>query len=193
MQLGESMISSSSVQFGFRSATAADADGVVALVESAYRGDTSRVGWTTEADLLGGQRTDREEVDSLLARADVSLILASAREPRAQAPDQLVGCVCVRFEADARAIIGMFAVRPELQGAGLGSALLGEAERVARERGVRSAEMTVLEQRPELLAWYGRRGYLPTGETEPFPYDNPRFGLPRRKDLRFSVLEKLLR
>jgi ribosomal protein S18 acetylase RimI-like enzyme len=187
------MISSSSVQLGFRSATPADADGVVALVESAYRGDASRVGWTTEADLLDGQRTDRGEVDSLLARADVALILASARERGAQAPEQLVGCVCLRFEAEGRVSIGMFAIRPELQGAGLGSALLGEAERVARERGARRAQMTVLEQRPELLAWYGRRGYLPTGETEPFPYDNPRFGLPRTKDLRFSVLEKRLR
>jgi hypothetical protein len=52
--------------------------------------------------------------------------------------------------------------------------------------------MTVLEQRPELLAWYGRRGYLPTGETEPFPYGNPRFGLPRTQDLRFLVLAKRL-
>jgi len=187
------MISSSSVQLGFRSATSADADDVVALVESAYRGDASRVGWTTEADLLDGQRTDRDEVDSLLARSDVALILACARERRAPAPDQLVGCVCVRFEGPAQVTIGMFAIRPELQGAGLGRALLAEAERVAREGGARSAEMTVLEQRPELLAWYGRRGYVPTGETEPFPYDNPRFGLPRTKDLRFLVLQKRLR
>ena len=186
------MISSSSVQLGFRSATPCDADRVVALVESAYRGDASRVGWTTEADLLGGQRTDREEVDSLLARPDVALIVAFARDRTGPASAELVGCVCVRFEAEAQVTIGMFAIRPELQGAGLGSALLGEAERVARERGARTAEMTVLEQRPELLAWYGRRGYLPTGETEPFPYGNPRFGLPRTQDLRFLVLAKRL-
>jgi ribosomal protein S18 acetylase RimI-like enzyme len=182
------MVSLSSVQLGFRSATPRDADAVVALVESAYRGDTSRAGWTTEADLLDGQRTDRDEVDALLGRPDVALILAC----RGDARGEILGCVCVRFEAPDHVTIGMFAIRPSLQGAGLGSALLTEAERVARERGARSAEMTVLEQRPELLAWYGRRGYGPTGETEPFPYDNPRFGLPRTQDLRFAVLAKVL-
>jgi ribosomal protein S18 acetylase RimI-like enzyme len=180
------MISDSSVQVAFRSARAEDATAVVALVEGAYRGEPSRRGWTTEADLLGGQRTDRREVDALLGDARVTLVLAVI-------DGQLVGCVCVRLDPPDLAHVGMFAVRPDLQSQGLGRALLREAERVAREQGAQDAEMTVLEQRPELLAWYGRRGWRGTGETEPFPYDNPSFGLPRRPDLRFLVLTKSLR
>src|SRR5690606_28279470 len=105
---------------------------------------------------------------------------------------ELAGSVAVRIDERQVAHIGMFAIRPALQGGGIGRALLAEAERVARARGARAAEMTVIEQRVELLAWYARRGYLPTGETEPFPYGNPRFGLPRRDDLRFVVLAKPL-
>ena len=179
------MISPSSVQVAFRSATSRDAGAVVSLVESAYRGDSSRAGWTTEADLLDGQRTDHDEVTSLIADPATVLLLATVR-------GELAGSVAVRLEPPRIAHVAMFAIRPTLQGAGLGKALLAEAERVARERGAVTAEMTVIEQRTELLAWYARRGYHPTGETEPFPYDNPRFGSPRRDDLRFLVLAKRL-
>ncbi|HTV21560.1 MAG TPA: GNAT family N-acetyltransferase [Polyangiaceae bacterium] len=179
------MISPSSVQVAFGLARPADAGDVVALVESAYRGEPSRAGWTTEADLLDGQRTDREEVDALILDPTVAIVLARRH-------GELVGSVAVRIDDERVAHIGMFAIRPTLQGAGIGRGLLGEAERVARERGAREAEMTVIEQRIELLEWYARRGYLPTGETEPFPYDNPRFGLPKRADLRFLVLAKKL-
>jgi ribosomal protein S18 acetylase RimI-like enzyme len=171
-------------ELSFRRALSEDVVRVVQLVESAYRGAASRVGWTTEADLLGGQRTDAEEVASLIAAPGACLLLAllSGRS---------VGCVLVRAEAGSRVQIGMFAVRPELQARGVGRALLGEAERLASaEWGATLARMTVIEQRGELLAWYARRGYHPTGETQPFPYGNPRFGLPRREDLRFVVLEK---
>jgi ribosomal protein S18 acetylase RimI-like enzyme len=179
------MISPSSLQIAFGLATPADAEAILALVESAYRGEPSRAGWTTEADLLGGQRTDREEVDALIADGSVAIVLARERA-------ELVGSVVVRIDSERVAHIGMFAIRPTLQRSGIGSALLGEAERVARERGAGEAEMTVIEQRTELLGWYARRGYLPTGETLPFPYGNPRFGLPKRDDLRFLVLAKKL-
>jgi ribosomal protein S18 acetylase RimI-like enzyme len=179
------MISPSSVQVVFGLATPADAEDILTLVESAYRGESSRAGWTTEAELLGGQRTDREEVDALIGDASVAIVLA--RQHR-----ELVGSVVVRIDSERVAHVGMFAVRPTLQSSGIGRTLLAEAERVARERGAREAEMTVIEQRTELLAWYARRGYLPTGETEPFPYGNPRFGLPKRDDLRFLVLAKKL-
>jgi ribosomal protein S18 acetylase RimI-like enzyme len=179
----------------FRSARLEDVEAIVQLVESAYRGDSSRVGWTTEADLLDGQRTDGEEVASLTGDNDARLLLAHLEH-------QLVGCVLVRcsdahgaptMHAQRVAHIGMFAVRPTLQSRGLGSALLAHAEHVARsELGVLRAEMTVIEQRRDLLPWYERRGYCRTGATEPFPYGNPRFGLPRRPDLRFLVLAKEL-
>ena len=177
------MISPSSVQVAFGVATPVDVEHLVALVESAYRGDASRAGWTTEADLLGGQRTDREEVAALIDDRSVAIVLARQR-------GELVGCVAIRIDAERVAHIGMFAIRPTLQRSGIGGALLAEAERLARERGAREAEMTVIEQRVELLGWYARRGYVATGETEPFPYGNPRFGLPKRDDLRFLVLAK---
>ena len=169
----------------FRSASAGDAASIVALVESAYRGDSSRMGWTTEADLLGGQRTDLEEVQAVLADPDAAICLATRRS-------EVVGSVCVRVGPPGLAHIGMFAVSPGLQRAGLGRALLAEAELEAAARGALAAEMTVIEQRTELIAWYARRGYRDTGGREPFPLDNPRFGLPKRRDLRFVVLRKSL-
>jgi ribosomal protein S18 acetylase RimI-like enzyme len=183
----------------FRNARLADVEAIVQLVESAYRGDASRAGWTTEADLLAGQRTARVAVASLPRDSDARLLLAHQAQ-------ELVGCVLVK-RSDAHgapthglaaaservAHIGMFAVRPTLQSRGLGGALLAEAERVARaELGVRRAEMTVIEQRRDLLPWYERRGYQRTGASEPVPDGNPRFGLPRRPDLRFLVLAKAL-
>jgi ribosomal protein S18 acetylase RimI-like enzyme len=168
---------------------------VVELVESAYRGEKSRAGWTTEAELLGGQRTDPEEVAALVKDPAATLRLALgpvlSTSAGSESADALIGCVLVRSERE-HAYVGMFAVRPTLQSRGLGSALLVEAERIARERGALRVRMTVIEQRTELLAWYTRRGYGATGQTEPFPYGNPRFGLPKRDDLRFLVLEKEL-
>jgi ribosomal protein S18 acetylase RimI-like enzyme len=171
-------------RFAFRPATAADVDDIVALVESAYRGDASRAGWTTEADLLEGQRTDREDVEATIADPAVCLILAFEA-------DTLMGSVVLRAQPPASAYIGMFAVRPTQQGRGVGDALLREAERRARsDLRAQLTRMTVIEQRPELLAWYIRKGYRPTGEKQPFPYDNPRSGLPLRPDLCLVVLEK---
>lgn len=169
----------------YRRATRADCPAVVDLVERAYRGDSSRAGWTTEADLLGGQRTDDEEVAAIIGDDDACIVLATRGE-------QLVGCVLVRREASG-AYIGMLAVDPQGQARGIGRGLLAEAEARARsELRVGRARMTVLEQRPELIRWYERRGYVRTGETQPFPYGNPRFGLPKRDDLRFIVLAKNL-
>jgi ribosomal protein S18 acetylase RimI-like enzyme len=168
----------------FRLATAADVPIVVALVESAYRGNASRAGWTTEADLLDGQRTDQREVSQLIEDPAARLVLACDN-------DEIIACVLVRREADGAAHIAMFAVSPKRQGQGIGAALLACAEHVAREEhGATRSTMAVIEQRPELIRWYTRRGYRLTGRTEPFPYGDERFGLPRRDDLRFLVLEK---
>jgi ribosomal protein S18 acetylase RimI-like enzyme len=167
----------------FRRASTADVPAIVAVVESAYRGDASRAGWTTEADLLDGQRTDAQEVESLIADPAGQIVLA-------EEGGQLVGSVLVS-DHDGGAYIGMFAVRPGRQGRGVGRALLAEAERVGREElGKSFAHMTVLVQRQELIAWYERRGYRRTGVNVPFPYGEPRSGLPRRGDLVFEVLRK---
>jgi ribosomal protein S18 acetylase RimI-like enzyme len=164
----------------FRDARPDDVDALVSLVESAYRGDVSRVGWTTEADLLDGQRTDVDEVRDVLPHVVI-----------AEDDEGVAGC-CTLVPKDEGAYFGMFAVRPGMQGSGLGSALLAEAETRARQHGLDRVEMTVLSQRAELIAFYERRGYRRTGETRPFPYGDARFGLPRRDDLVFVVLTKAL-
>jgi ribosomal protein S18 acetylase RimI-like enzyme len=168
----------------FRAALAADVPAVVALVESAYRGERSRQGWTTEADLLDGQRTDVAAVRELIARPGSTVVLAErAGQLLASAHIELKGEDCA---------FGMFAVRPDLQGQGIGDALLAECERRARAAGASRMTMTVIWTRAELLAWYQRRGYQATGERQPFPYGDARFGLPKRPDLYFLAYAKPL-
>lgn len=167
----------------FRAAGPDDIDAIVALVQSAYRGDSGRRGWTTESDLLDGQRTDAADVAELIARPG-SQILLLEREGR------LLASCHIERQGEA-GYFGMFAVDPSLQTAGLGKLLLAQAERIAREAwGCRVMEMTVIVQRAELIAWYERRGYRRTGAFKPFPYGDERFGVPRRDDLRFEVLSK---
>ncbi|MCT2591379.1 GNAT family N-acetyltransferase [Streptomyces sp. N2-109] len=169
----------------FRAATEDDIPVLVTLIDSAYRGDASRVGWTTEADLLAGQRTDPEAVAAVIKDPD-STLLAVERA------GELVAC-CQLEKRDGHAYFGMFAVRPQLQGTGLGRAVLREAERSAGEAwGVAEMHMTVITQREDLIAWYERRGYARTGRMSPFPYGDERFGLPQRDDLAFELLVKPL-
>ncbi|MEU2223831.1 GNAT family N-acetyltransferase [Streptomyces sp. NPDC012751] len=169
----------------FRDATDADVDVLVALIESAYRGDSSRAGWTTEADLLEGQRTDPEGVLAVIKAPD-SRLLAVEQAGR------VVACCQLEHRGD-HAYFGMFAVSPALQGAGLGKAVMAEAERRCRETwGVTEMRMTVISVREDLIAWYERRGYRRTGKTSPFPYGDERFGIPRRADLEFELLVKTL-
>ncbi|MEU8773839.1 GNAT family N-acetyltransferase [Streptomyces sp. NPDC048606] len=169
----------------YRSAVEADVPALVALVESAYRGDASRAGWTTEADLLDGQRTDAQGVGEIVRDAD-SLLLVVERA------GELVACCHTAHRGD-HVYFGMFAVRPGLQGAGLGKEILAEAERRARETwDAKEMRMTVVNVREELIAYYVRRGYRRTGELSPFPYGDERFGVPLRDDLAFETLVKEL-
>lgn len=180
----------SSAGLRFRTATPADVDAVVALTESAYRGDASRVGWTTEADLLDGQRTDAREVAALVARTGSIILIAEAASDPVDAARGLLACCHLERQGE-NAYFGMFSVRPEAQGNGTGSMLLDEAERIARDEWCCSAlRMTVIDVRLELVAWYERRGYRRTGEHRRFPYGDPRFGIPKRDDLRFEWLTK---
>jgi GNAT superfamily N-acetyltransferase len=167
----------------FRLAEAADVPGIVGLVESAYRGESSRAGWTTEADLLEGQRTDAAAVDELIHAVDSVVLLA-------ELDDEMVACCHLARPRPDKAYLGMFAVRPDRQGDGLGGSIMSEATALARRWGATRIRMTVISLRLDLLAWYARLGFEPTGETEPFPYGDERFGLPTRPDLEFVVLER---
>ncbi|MGP3770471.1 GNAT family N-acetyltransferase [Streptomyces sp. SDT5-1] len=173
------------VDLVFRDATPEDVDVLVALIESAYRGDASRAGWTTEADILEGQRTDPRGVLEVIEAPDSRLLTVER--------DGAVVACCQLEHRGEHAYFGMFAVSPALQGAGLGKTIIAEAERRARETwGVTEMHMTVIDAREELIAWYERRGYRRTGRFSPFPYGDERFGIPQRDDLKFELLVKPL-
>lgn len=166
-------------------ATAADLPALHALIERAYRGDTARRGWSHEADLLGGQRTDLPALEAMLADPNQQLLIARDESGA-------VACVALTDKGDSLFYLGLLTVDPSRQSGGHGKTLLARAEAWAADIGADRIEMTVIEQRAELIAWYERRGYRVTGERRPFPYGDRRFGEPRRDDLEFVVLEKTL-
>lgn len=170
----------------FTQAHKGHAEELVQLVNSAYRGESSRQGWTTEADYLDGQRIDMQGVLELLVKPDSVILIAEDEES-----EQIIGCVHVE-KSNSNAYIGMVTVHPEIQGQGIGRELLEEAEALAQFWGCQQATMTVLSQRRELIAWYEKRGFKNTGETKPFPMSDPRFGLPKVDHLEFVVLIKKL-
>ncbi|MFZ6862008.1 GNAT family N-acetyltransferase [Undibacterium sp. Ji67W] len=168
----------------FRPASNEDAELIAQLVNSAYRGDTSRQGWTTEADLLEGSRIFAPEVLELIAAKD-SVILLCMHE------QEIIGCVHLQKSGDA-AYLGMFVVRPILQGNGIGKHFMQTAERYAHKRwGINKIWMTVISVREELIAYYQRRGYVRTGRFKPFPKDNGKEQM-LVDNLQFEEMEKIL-
>lgn len=185
----------------WRLATPSDAAAVVALVNGAYRGESGRRGWTTEADLLGGQRLDHEMVLEMIeadaGRESGGVLLADFAESSGagQESASLVGCVHIkRLQPDSRAAyFGMLTTDVDRQKLGIGDFLLKKAEEfAAKELGAERMEMQVISLRRELIAWYERRGYVRTGKTSPFPYGQLRFGEPLRPDLEFIWMSKAL-
>jgi ribosomal protein S18 acetylase RimI-like enzyme len=159
-------------------ASAADAPALKTLLEAAYRGDSARQGWNHEADILDDERVASGEVEALLA--DPSVTILTARDGEA-----LIGCVAVTRKDEALGYLGMLCVLPTLQSGGLGRRLLDAAEDHARALGLTAMEMTVIDSRASLIAWYERRGYGFTGERRPFP-------VLRDPPVNFVVLEKPL-
>lgn len=168
----------------FRPAAMADVARIVALVNGAYRGESSRAGWTTEADLLAGQRTDADEVRSLLAADDAIILLCVEGE-------EIIGSVHLQHSKHV-AYMGMLVIKPLMQGRGLGKKLMRAAEGTAIKLwGVEKMLMYVVTLRHELIAFYERRGYRRTGKLKAFP-NELRFGIPKVEGLEIELMEKSL-
>jgi ribosomal protein S18 acetylase RimI-like enzyme len=162
-------------------ATISDIPALNILINSAYRGETSKKGWTTEEHLLGGIRTDEANLTELLIKENVTFLKYTEN-------NQIIGSVYLEKQ-DKKLYLGMLTVSPELQGEGIGKKLMQAAESIAKNAQINTISMTVISVRKELIAFYERRGYKKTGETKPFPMTDPKFGLPKQF-LEFSVMEK---
>jgi len=179
----------------FRRATLTDAEGLNQLVNSAYRGDSSRKGWTTEADLLDGQRIDVNFLREMINHPNTVILLAERcleHSDGGTAPRVLIGSVQLEKKAEDGCYLGMFTVRPDLQGSGIGKIFMSEAEAWVRKNWhSKWIEMTVITLRKELIAFYERRGYQFTGEVRPFHHDE-RFGIQKRSGIELGVWRKSL-
>jgi predicted N-acetyltransferase YhbS len=168
-----------------RQATLGDVSQLHALIESAYRGDSARAGWTHEADLLGGQRTDEKALTAIMSDPLSAILIAE--------DGGLRGCVQIVLTSTGLGYLGLLAVSPVVQAGGIGSRLIAAAETtLASKFAAIRIEMTVIKRRAELIGYYERRGYAKTGEVRPFPYDDERSGIAQSDDLDFVVLEKTL-
>lgn len=162
-------------------ATLADVSELTALVNSAYRGESSQKGWTSEAHLLDGIRIDEPTMAEYLQDADTTILKYTDDN------GQIVGCVYLQLRKQ-RLYLGMLTVSPTLQTSGIGRQLLHEAEMIAHQLNCRVIFMTVITTRLELIKWYERRGYQATGKIEPFPEDT-KFGAPKEV-IQLAVFEK---
>jgi DNA-binding MarR family transcriptional regulator/ribosomal protein S18 acetylase RimI-like enzyme len=169
-------------------ATDADVPAVAALMNLAFRNGGPDAGWTTEADCFEGDRTSEAMLrEEMASNPDATMLVW--RRPSA---GSLLGCVWLEPQGDGGWYLGSLTIDPREQNGGLGRKLLAAAEKWVVGQGGREIRMTVINIRDTLLAWYTRRGYTLTGETKPFPYGDNRFGVPKRADLHFVVLQKWL-
>jgi ribosomal protein S18 acetylase RimI-like enzyme len=166
-----------------RNATENDVQSITRLVNAAYRGASSRQGWTTEANLLDGIRTDEENILLMLRKKDAVIKIAE------DASKKIAGCVYLEKQK-SEMYLGMLTVDPEKQNNGIGKLLLNASENYAMEQNATAIVMSVISVRSELIEWYQRHQYEITGEVKPFP-DDTRFGVPKQF-LEFLVLRKAL-
>jgi len=151
------------------------------LINSAYRGETSKKGWTTEAHLLEGKRTTEEELTAIILDPKNTFLKFTENE-------QIIGSILL-VEKEHQLYVGMLTVSPELQNSGIGKKMLAEAEIHAKSLGLSTLSMTVVSVRTELIAWYKRHGYVDTGKREPFPSSDIHINI-SDKPLEFIFLEK---
>ena len=182
------------LNLSFRRALLADASAIVSLVNSAYRGEASRKGWTTEADLLEGARTDSAEINELIS-SDGSVFLLAEMAANHDVQATIIGSVHLsktEDEGECAGSFSMFAINPDSQAGGIGKKMMHEAERfVQHEWGARKMVMEVIPVRHELIAFYERRGYQLTGKVKPFPV-NPALWSPKASALQLARMEKRL-
>ena len=171
------------MHYKIQPATAADVPALNKLVNSAYRGDSSRQGWATEADLLDGTRIDETALLELINKPDTT-VLTYVED------GSILGCVELRKEGTGL-YLGMLSVRPDLQSKGIGKKLMFAGEDFGRRNDCTKMFMTVISVRDTLIDWYVRHGYRLTGEKKPFNMPDERWGIPKQK-LEFVVLEKAL-
>ena len=153
------------------------------LINSAYRGESSKKGWTTETNILDGLRTTEEELSETILNPKNTVLKFTDN-------NQIIGCVLL-VEKEQELYLGMLTVSPELQNSGVGKKLLQQAELHALELGLPKIIMTVISVRNELIAWYKRNGYEDTGVREPFPASDVHIPI-SEEPLEFIVMEKII-
>jgi ribosomal protein S18 acetylase RimI-like enzyme len=167
-------------------ATEDDYAAIVDLTNLAFRGVGPSASWNSEADFIEGQRLTESLLREDLAAKPDAVLLTCRNDP----DGELLGTVWLEPKGDGIWYLGLLTIRPDLQNKQVGRALLASAESFAKQHGACRIRMSVVNLRATLIAWYQRRGYVLTGETQPFPYDDQRFGRPLRNDLSFVLLEK---
>ena len=167
-------------------ATEDDYAAIVDLTNLAFRGVGPSASWNSEADFIEGQRLTESLLREDLAAKPDAILLTCRNDP----DGELLGTVWLEPKGDGIWYLGLLTIRPDLQNKQVGRALLASAESFAKQHGACRIRMSVVNVRATLIAWYQRRGYVLTGETQPFPYDDQRFGRPLRNDLSFVLLEK---
>lgn len=163
-------------------ATLQDIPQLEILINSAYRGEESKKGWTTEADLLDGIRINADGLKKIINEPS-SVILKCCSD------NNLVGCVYLK-KNNNKLYLGMITVAPLLQAGGIGKKILKASEKYAVEKKCDAIEMRVISVRHELIAWYQRHGYHNSGKKLPFG-DEQALSV-QTQPLEFIVMEKSL-
>ena len=171
----------------FKTATAENAKAIAELVNSAYRGPSSKVGWTTEAELLDGQRTDPESILALINEENNFIELGFQT-----VTNQLLASVHIKIESDKFLYFGMLTVAPNFQAQGLGKIILNHIETIAKKNHCSTIRLSVIDKRVELIDFYKRRGFVATGNFEPFPENDPKFGIPKITGMKLLEFIKVI-